>query len=292
MASAEAGFILGYFLVVQTYRPEAGLSSKTPRHIGEKHCFSARLFLSSVMQQINNEPVGLATMSEALHSAQNYHAWHAEWISPFVKGRILDIGSGNANHLRGLEEYELVSVDIDDACIQTLRRRFHDQPNWRFEHIDVSKSGSLKKTDLGLFDTVFSSNVIEHIQDDVSVLKEAVTVLKPGGRMVLVLPALQFLFGKMDKLAGHHRRYDKTMLRLILRDLGLKEIELRYVNSVGALGWWVNGRMLNPKGLSTGAINSQIGLFDKWFVPFLRVLERGRSMPFGQSIVVVAQKPG
>jgi hypothetical protein len=68
-------------------------------------------------------------------------------------------------------------------------------------------------------------------------------------------------------------------------------VALRYVNLVGALGWFVNSRLVDHRDLSAASINSQIHLFDRLAVPLLRRLEGKRSMPIGQSLVCVGRKP-
>jgi hypothetical protein len=65
-------------------------------------------------------------------------------------------------------------------------------------------------------------------------------------------------------------------------------LHLRYVNMIGAIGWFVNNRVLRHTHLSSAPINRQIWLFDRYLVPLLRALEGKRSMLFGQSIVCVA----
>lgn len=235
-------------------------------------------------------PLGLETMSEAMHEAENFHRWSHSWVAPYLQGRVLDIGGGTGNHLRFLECAELTSVDISEECVLALRRRFRGRPGWRFVVGDVASKETLSALGEGAFDTVFSSNVLEHIADDGAVLRGALRLLRRGGRLVLVLPAHEALYGRLDSFAGHHRRYSAPGLRGKLEVAGFAVEELRYVNMVGALGWLVNGRLLRPRGLSTGPINAQIRLFDRYAVPVLRRLEEALRPPFGQSLVAVGRR--
>ncbi len=237
-------------------------------------------------------PLGKDTMSSGLRSAENYHRWTFEWIRNDVRGRILDIGGGTANHLSYLHDREIVSIDLSEEAVVELRDRFRDRPNWSFEAGDITHDTLVSKLGKASFDTVLSCNVFEHIPDDAAAFQKAHELLRPGGAIVLVLPAHQALFGDMDRLAGHFRRYDKDLVRQRMEGARFEVEKLRYVNIVGALGWFVNNRLTSHDDLSSGTINGQIGLFDKLLVPVLRVLEGSRGMPFGQSLICVGRKGG
>lgn len=239
-------------------------------------------------------PVGRATMASALHDAANYHAWTASWTTPYLAeaGRLLDIGSGTANHLLHLGDRDLVSVDIDARVTEELRERFAStRPHWRFETADLTRSEDVARLGPRSFETVFSSNVFEHIPDDTAVFRAAHALLRPGGRIVLLLPAHQGLFGSVDALAGHHRRYDRDLVRSRFAETGFTEERIRYVNALGAVGWFVNNRLLRHRNIESRGIGVQIRLFDRVLVPLLRIVEGDRGMPFGQSILAVGRKP-
>lgn len=235
-------------------------------------------------------PTGADTMSSELRFATNYHRWTNDWIRTQVTGRVLDIGGGTGNHLSLLEGSDLVSIDVSKDCVDELRARYVDRRNWSFEVADITDAAIVARLGRGSFDTVLSSNVFEHIRDDAKAFANAKELLRPGGHLVLVLPAHQSLFGSMDRLAGHYRRYDRSTVRQRLQSAGLAEVKLRYVNIVGAVGWFVNNRLAHHRDLSSRPINGQIRLFDRWLVPMLRVIEGDRAMPFGQSLVCVARR--
>ena len=236
-------------------------------------------------------PTGAATMSRALHSASNYHAWTYAWIAPFIRGRVLDVGSGTANHLTYLHDHDVVSIDLDEAAIADLQRRFEDRGGWKFMLGDITSQDIVDEFRPASFDTVLSCNVFEHIEHDELAFARSATLLRPGGHLVLILPAHQALYGSMDRLAGHFRRYDRAAARQRLERAGLTPAALRYVNLVGALGWFVNSRFVRHRDLSSDSINTQIALFDRLVIPILRRLEGRRAMPFGQSLLCVGRKP-
>ena len=238
-----------------------------------------------------NIPVGRDTMSSRLESATNYHRWTYEWIERHVRGRILDIGGGTGNHLAFLKGAHIHSVDVSEHTVDELRSRHRDVPNWSFEVGDIVDPALVERLRPASFDTVLSCNVFEHIERDDVAFDHAAKLLKLDGNLVLLLPAHQRLYGSMDRLAGHFRRYSREQIRMRLHSVGLEPVVLRYVNLVGAIGWFVNNRLVSHRDLSSSSINGQIAVFDRLLIPVLRRIERGRSVPFGQSLVCVARKP-
>lgn len=208
-----------------------------------------------------------------------------------MRGRILDVGGGTGNHLAFLRDAEIVSIDLSREAVEELRAKHRDVPNWSFEAGDITDPALVDRLGAASFDTVLSCNVFEHIPDDARAFAHAAKLLKPGGRLVLLLPAHPRLYGSMDRLAGHFRRYTRASAAARLAEAGLQQIELRYVNVVGAVGWFVNNRLVAHKDLSAPAINRQIQMFDRMLIPVLMHLEGPRAMPFGQSLVCVGCKP-
>jgi len=237
-------------------------------------------------------PLGRETMSSGLAEAKNYHRWNYEWIAPHVRGRVLDIGGGTGNHLAFLTDREIVSIDLSPECVAELRERHRVNTNWTFESGDITDPGIVHRFGAGSFDTVLSCNVFEHIPEDNLAFANAAALLRPGGRLVLLLPAHKWLFGSMDRLAGHFRRYTRADAARKLETAGLEQEALRYVNMVGAIGWFVNNRVVRHRDLSSASINSQIHLFDRYLIPVISKLEGRRGMPFGQSLLCVGRKPG
>lgn len=230
-------------------------------------------------------------MSSGLAEATNYHRWNYEWITPHVRGRVLDVGGGTGNHLAFLTEIEVLSIDLSPECVAALRDRHSRLRNWSFEVEDITDPGIVERLGEESFDTVLSCNVFEHIRSDELAFAHAAKILRPGGCLVLLLPAHAWLFGSLDRLAGHFRRYTRSDAQLKLSAAGLEPEALRYVNLVGAIGWFVNSRLIQHRDLSSSAINGQIRVFDRCLIPLLKWAEGSRSMPFGQSLLCVGRKP-
>ena len=127
-------------------------------------------------------------------------------------------------------------------------------------------------------------NVLEHIEDDRGALARLRGLLSPEGRLVLLVPAHQFLFGAMDEAIGHWRRYEKEGLESLLESSGFSIEQLFFVNALSTPGWFLNGRLLR-RGSVPGV---QARLADR-LVPLFR-LERRLNLPMGLSLIALARR--
>jgi hypothetical protein len=112
-----------------------------------------------------------------------------------------------------------------------------------------------------------------------------ISLLQPGGRLIILVPALNILYGSMDVSFGHYRRYNKKKLKLLIQGQDLDIVKFYYLNSLGLFGWFINGRILKNEELP----EYQTKLFDK-LVPFLGLAEKIIKPPLGQSLILIAQK--
>lgn len=133
-------------------------------------------------------------------------------------------------------------------------------------------------------DSILCSNVLEHIDDDTTAIRNMGAVLKPGGKLVLVVPAGSWLHGSLDRVLEHRRRYSKKALRAQLLNEGFVIEAMFSMNKPGVLGWFINGKILQKKTLG----RYQMKLFNA-LVPVFRVVDP--VLPWtGLSLVVVARK--
>jgi hypothetical protein len=108
-------------------------------------------------------------------------------------------------------------------------------------------------------------------------------VLLPGGRVVLIVPALQALYGSIDRAIHHYRRYSRDELAAKLERAGLTVEHLSYFNMLGVPGWYLNARVLKRR--SVPGFQARV---NDWLVPWLR-LERQFGPPVGMSLLAVAR---
>jgi hypothetical protein len=139
------------------------------------------------------------------------------------------------------------------------------------------------------YDVIYSSNVLEHIEDDLLIMKKIRGRLSSKGLMILYLPAHAFLYSMMDLSLGHFRRYDKKRLVSDLKGLKFKVIKVRYVDS---LGFFVALAMKYQKADRKMLSNKNLMVFyDTFVTPVSIFMDRlFFSNIFGKNIFVVAQK--
>jgi len=220
---------------------------------------------------------------DVLESLERYNRWIVDHLHPYVGSRLLEVGAGTGNLTRFfLRCEEILAVDIDPSFLGEFGRRFAGYPRVKTEVMDVGAPAD----PLGerRFDSVLCVNVLEHIPDDQGTLKRFRNHLVPGGRLLLLVPAHAALYGGVDRSAGHVRRYDRKGLAGKLVAAGFIVEKLRYFNMLGALGWWVNVRLLRRRYLPQG----QSRLLNL-LVPLLRLEDRV-SPPFGLSLIAVATR--
>jgi ubiquinone/menaquinone biosynthesis C-methylase UbiE len=223
---------------------------------------------------------------QRMSRAVNYFAWQAKLAMAPLGQRVVEVGCGIGNFTRMIADRErVIGLDIEPACIAEHRKRFASQPNVSSMVMDAlaPEFDSLRQERP---DSVVCLNVLEHIEDDLGTLRAFAGILPVGGRAVLIVPAFMALYGPIDKHLGHYRRYTRNSFRQVAEQAGFRASQVRYMNTAGFFGWWVNAKVLRREEQSEG----QIDLFDKGIVPVMEKLEGWIHPPFGQSIFAVLEK--
>jgi SAM-dependent methyltransferase len=220
-----------------------------------------------------------------IDAASNYNDWLFDRVRPYLGRRVLDAGAGIGTFTDRAARVgaEVVALEPEPAFAGHLRERFAACPEVTVVE-GAAESGS---KEIGAdFDSVLCLNVLEHVPDDAAALGALRGRLVSGGRLLLLVPAHERLYGAYDRAVGHERRYARARLRRLLEEAGFAVETLRYVNPVGALGWLVRIRLHRSAGWPSGAF----GAFDR-LVPALRHLDR-LHLPFGLSLWAVARRTG
>ena len=180
-----------------------------------------------------------------LARAPRFNGWMADMVRPFCGRKVLEIGSGTGNLTRQLIPRDrYVASDVNPLYLQTLQALTADRPYLDVTLTDVTRADSFPA---GGFDTVVCLNVIEHVEDDVAALRNIRRVLGSGGRAVVLVPRGPGLFGTLDEVLGHRRRYTPETLRAAARQAGFEVRELVPFNRVGTIAWWLNGKLLRRR---------------------------------------------
>jgi SAM-dependent methyltransferase len=192
---------------------------------------------------------------ERMAEAPRFNEWMYEVISPYLQGKILEIGSGIGNlSTYFIENKKCIWLsDYDKHYINLLRERFGTLLSTDVLQIDLSDP-LFKEENQNLensFDAVFLLNVLEHIDNDYRAVEYCKFLLRPGGDLLILVPAYPFLFSKMDKLLGHFRRYTVASLNNVIRENDLEIEKTFHFNTLGIAGWLWN------KLFNTGEISQK-----------------------------------
>ncbi len=221
-----------------------------------------------------------------LSGAVHYNEWIYGMLRPYLGSRILEIGCGTGNLTGYLARHgRVMAVDMHGGYLAEARRRLGRLKGLAFRKVNLERPLSPLRP-FGA-DTIVCVNVLEHIQDDHGVLEQCRGLLGPGGRLLLFVPAFQFLYGSMDKSYGHFRRYSHAELKEKVARAGFRVEYCRYLNLLGVAGWWWNGKMLKKKIIP----KSQMMLYDA-VVRFSSKIERFLPKPIGLSLYCVGLKAG
>jgi SAM-dependent methyltransferase len=224
---------------------------------------------------------------EAMDSASRYYDWMLEWFRPYMGERILEVGAGSGNFSRRLLEQSpelLTSLEPSENVAVQLEQRLQDARNAE------ARRGVLADHVEGWqqrYDTVFYVNVMEHVEHDGAEVELALQCLRPGGHLLIFVPALPWLYGKADELFGHYRRYTKESLLALFAGRCVTGRECRYWDMLGVLPWWVSFVLLQRGVMSPGMVK----LYDRFVVPLARWLENRLTPPLGKNLLLVVQKP-
>ena len=221
-----------------------------------------------------------------MQAAQRYFKWQVGLASAELGTRVLEVGCGIGNfsdHLRDRES--VIGIDVDENCVAQWNARFVDRSHYQGFYVNAEDPGFLKLKQYRP-DSIACLNVLEHIREDKLVLHQMREVLPVGGRIVLIVPAFEALYGQIDEKLGHFRRYTRKSMGATAESAGFRIRRLKYMNTVGFFGWWANARLFNRSEQSA----AQIAVFDRYVVPFMSRVEGIVSPPFGQSIITVLEK--
>ncbi len=218
--------------------------------------------------------------------APRFNAWMADTIRPFCGSRVLEIGSGTGNLTRRLiPRRRYVASDINPLYLQTLRGLRADRPYLDARYTDVTDLASFPRGEQG-FDTVICLNVLEHVEDDRGALSNIRSVLAPGGRAIVLVPRGQALFGTLDEVLGHKRRYTEATLSRLADDAGFVVKDVRQFNRVGSAAWWLNGKVLRRRTFGLVQVKAL-----NLLTPIFRAIDESLPLPALSLIAVLEARP-
>jgi len=223
---------------------------------------------------------------ELFRYAANWKAYYGSIIQPFLGDEVLEVGAGigattellcKGKHSRWvcLEPDEILASDLHSLLLS----------NRLAKCCELKKGTILDLSQKELFDSIIYIDVLEHIKDDKSEVEIAASHLKPGGFLIVLSPAHQWLFSPFDTAIGHYRRYDKkTLSSVICPDLECKR--LIYLDSVGLMASLANRLILKSKMPTL----KQIKTWDNFMIPLSKIIDPIIKYSLGKSIVCIWMK--
>lgn len=223
---------------------------------------------------------------EIFAAAVNWKAYWSSQIRPYLGDEVLELGAGLGATARALNHKPYrrwLGMEPDKTMCDTVQAQ---QGRGMPAGYQIRSGTSADLAPDERFDTVLYIDVLEHIEDDRAELERACAHLVPGGHLIIVAPAHNRLYSDFDKKIGHHRRYDKAMLRAIVpTPLNVKQ--LHYLDSVGMLASLSNKLVLKSDSPSL----AQIRLWDSVMVRASRWVDVLTGHRLGKSIVCILEKP-
>jgi len=219
-----------------------------------------------------------------LSRAPRFTKWMADTIRPYVGDRVLEIGAGIGNLTANLvPRFEYHASDINPQYLDRLKSLRQTRPYLRVHYTDASSAETFP---VERFDTVVCLNVVEHLENDVEALSNIRKSLDKNGRAIILVPNGPQLFGSLDRVLGHFRRYTQEQLLEVCQRAGFTVEKVLKFNRLGSPGWWLNGRVMKKETFGFW----QIKLLN-FLVPLIRPIDRFLPFPHLSWIVILQSNP-
>ena len=238
------------------------------------------------------------TMSAAMSTITRYHEYLWSKVQPALGARVMEIGVGFGQYTRRMlaEGRCVLGCDLDDGHLRELRA---SSPSalLQTQRLDLEEPEPARAAAAAFApDTVVLLNVLEHVRGHERALAFLQQVSAPGGRIVLIVPALQALINGLDREAGHHRSYSRASLGQALEAGGWEVKSARYINLPGVAGWavagWLCGASRSGTDLNAPSTNWLLRFYNRFFVGLSRLIEPLAAHFAGLSVLAFARKRG
>jgi len=222
---------------------------------------------------------------DSLAEAKNYYTWVLRQFEPYLGPTVIEVGAGIgtfSEFLLGSKKVKrLIAVEPAMNTLPHLEERFRND-----ERVSVL-SGYLSDHHRSVSaDALVAVNVLEHVEDHEQFLTEAHHAIVPGGHLLLFVPALPAIYGSLDQVFEHYRRYTKASLRRAIESAGWKPLRIAYMNLPGIAAWFMAGRVLRKTSIAP----SDAKAYDRLVVPWISRLEQLVPPPIGSNIVAIATR--
>ena len=215
---------------------------------------------------------------EDLEDLPNYNNWIVSQFLPALSGRALEIGAGLGTISQRLLPFvdSLDLVEPAPLLATQLKQKFADARD--VQVFGETLESWMSETTADWFDSIVLVNVLEHIKDDRAAARGFFRSLKPGGHLMIFVPAMPFLYSKLDYAYGHYRRYTRNSLKDCIANAGFEIEKLHFVDLAGVFPWWLLNTVLGKTSFHAPSLR----FYDKYVVPVTRSCESLLRPPLGK----------
>jgi 2-polyprenyl-3-methyl-5-hydroxy-6-metoxy-1,4-benzoquinol methylase len=225
---------------VRAHRRDLGLAAQPQPRLLE-HEMQAPAVQQGITPELEDQQAALADVQLDDFRAANLFRMIAQRLAP---GSVLDVGCGAGGLVawmleRGVDAH---GIDLSPATVR-VAQRFLQRRKVDSTRISADSAGRLFAAGRR-FDNVVSMDCLEHIEDDRAAISDLVSLLVPGGRLLITVPAMMALYGARDEKLGHFRRYERDSLMALVSGLPVRVDELRWWNLLGVAPTLLSQRLL------------------------------------------------
>lgn len=214
-------------------------------------------------------------------ASKNFRNYQFDLIKNFIGKKILEIGPGTGNFAKNyfVNKVEKVYLsEINKNLSLELSKKFIENKNVeilskKIEHIEDT------------FDTICYFDVLEHIENHEDELNNSLKKLNDNGRLIIIVPAFNYLYSEYDVSIGHFRRYEKKFFNDYIKKNNLVCKKLIYFDSIGYLFLLIN-KIINSKKKSIGFAT----LIWNFLIPISKIIDLISFNSFGKSLICIIKK--
>lgn len=217
--------------------------------------------------------------------ARRWKKYFSQQIKPYIQGKVLEVGAGIGGttiHLDNARIRTWVLLEPDPEMVKKLEEK--KSAGKLPSHTQIQQ-GTIDSLSISDFDVILYIDVLEHIENDREEIVKATSLLRTGGKLIVLSPAFNQLYSPFDKAIGHYRRYDKKSLTA-LAPQGLSLVSVKYLDLLGMMLSWGNRWITRKPYPSKG----QIQFWDRVLVPVSKILDRLTGFSRGRSILAVWER--
>jgi SAM-dependent methyltransferase len=218
--------------------------------------------------------------------ATNWKNYYGNLLRPYLGQDVLEVGAGLGGTTQVLcdgNQRSWLCLEPDGKLAEQIQARINAGTLPSYCQVRAETSDQLPAN--ARFDSILYIDVIEHIDDDAAELRRAYQHLRPGGHLIIIVPAHQWLFSPFDEAVGHFRRYNKARLRAVIPP-GMKPRLLRHLDSLGWTASCVNKLVLRQYYPTL----PQVRFWDSTVVPVSKLTDPLVGYSFGKALLGIYQK--